>query len=153
MLQEQFASRLTISALAKAAGASRTPLIHQFTGAFGRSPSDYLARVRVREGMRRLRGSRDSVDEVARQVGYQSGSKFYARLRRYTGMIPSQVRSLCDVAFEQLIEARVSLRPPHDDPPGLARLRLARAVDRRRGNRRVSDRRSRSRFARLPVGS
>ena len=109
LLEQRFAEPLTLETLAQAAGASRTILGQQFTRIFGLTPSDYLARLRVREGLRRLRHGGDSVEAVAQAVGYKSENKFYARVRAYTGLRPSQVRELEDAAFDALLERSVPL--------------------------------------------
>lgn len=109
ILEERFAEPLTVAALAQAAGASRTILGQQFMRIFGLTLSDYLARVRVREGLRRLRRCGNSVETAAQAVGYKSENKFYARVRTYTGLRPSQVRELDDAAFEGMLERYVPL--------------------------------------------
>ncbi|HET7698319.1 MAG TPA: AraC family transcriptional regulator [Vicinamibacterales bacterium] len=114
ILEAQFAEPLTIDTLGQAAGASRTILGQQFTRTFGLTPSDYLARVRVREGLRRLRHRGDSVATAAQAVGYQSENKFYARVRVYTGLTPSRVKELDEAAFEDLLARCVPLMvSPH----------------------------------------
>jgi AraC-like DNA-binding protein len=59
--------------------------------------------------MSRLRTSTESIDEIARACGYQS-NKFYAAVRRFTGLTPSQVRALDDGEFQRLLEERLPLR-------------------------------------------
>jgi AraC-like DNA-binding protein len=107
-LQQHFAERLTIEAVARSAGCSRTTLLEQFTSVLGISPSEYLARLRVREGnLRRLRASDGSVETAARDAGYQSVNKFYARIKRYTGLSPSEVRRMDETAFERILVERL----------------------------------------------
>jgi AraC-like DNA-binding protein len=112
LLQERFAEPLTLPALARMAGSSRTTLIGQFTRVFGIGPVEYRARIQIRDALRRLRASHASIDDVAVAVGYQAASKFYGRLRRYTGLTPAQVRQLPEREFEQLMSTRLSLRQP-----------------------------------------
>ena len=109
ILQERFAEPITMETLAQAAGASRTILGQQFSRMIGVTPSDFLARVRVREGLLRLRRSSESVDTVAQSVGYRSENKFYGRIRTYTGLRPSQVRELPDAAFDDMLEGCLPL--------------------------------------------
>jgi AraC-like DNA-binding protein len=108
-MHAHFAERFTTQALVRAAGCSRTTLMHQFTNLFGISPAEYVARLRIREGLRRLRASEDSVDDAARRVGYQSVNKFYARIRKYTGLTPSEVRELNNVRFEWILNDRLCI--------------------------------------------
>ncbi len=60
---------MTIEALSKAAGASRSVLIERFTRFLGEPPLTYLARWRLQLAARLLRTSRKSVIEVALDVG------------------------------------------------------------------------------------
>ena len=142
-LQQQFANTVPLYELARAAGTSRSRLIEQFTDAFGLPPSEYRLRLRVREGLRRLRTSDDSVDRAARQVGYQSGSKFSKQVQRSTGLTPSDVRMLDDDTFYQLLEERVTLRPVRIEERHLMlSASIAHAADRRRHERRAAERRA-----------
>jgi AraC-like DNA-binding protein len=110
-LEEAFAEPLTIPQVAEAVGSSRTTLIDQFTAAFGMPPAEYLGRVRIREGLRRLRQRNDTVERVAAEVGYRSSNKFYARMGPYTDLTPSEVRAMPPMEFEQWLDDRISLRP------------------------------------------
>ena len=112
ILQERFAEAFTIGELARASGCSSTTLRNQFDDALRLSPFQYLTRVRIREGLRRLRKSSDTIEEASRFGGYQSCNKFSRRVRRYTGLTPSDVRDLGDEAFDRLLEERMPLVAP-----------------------------------------
>ena len=103
ILRERFFELHTLESLARAVGCSRTTLMVQFRRFFGLSPLEYQARVRVAEGMRLLRTATINGDEVARDVGYQSANKFYARLRRHAQLRASQVRALSDDEFNAVL--------------------------------------------------
>jgi AraC-like DNA-binding protein len=75
----------------------------------GLTPSEFLVRVRVREGLCLLRTTTASVEDVARLVGYQSSNKFYGRVHGYTGLRPSQVRELDGPAFEHMLDECIPL--------------------------------------------
>ena len=133
LLEEAFAEALTINQLSQAVGCSRTTLIAQFTAAFGMPPAEYLARVRICEGLRRLRRPGQTVEKAAAEVGYRSGNKFSARMRRYTDLTPSRVREMTEKQLEQLLEDRVSLRFPVAERRQVSNpARAALAADRRR---------------------
>jgi AraC-like DNA-binding protein len=66
----------------------------------------------MRQGLRRSRTSTETIDEVARKVGYQTDAKFSARVRRSTGLTPAQVRDLDDDDFEDLLAEQLALRAP-----------------------------------------
>ena len=110
LLEQAFAQPLTLPRIAETVRCSRTTLIEQFTAAFGLPPAEYLARVRMREGLRRLRRLSETVENVAIEVGYRSGNKFYARMRRYADVTASEVRRMTEREFGQLLEDRISLR-------------------------------------------
>ena len=137
LLEQAFAQPLTLPRIADAVRCSRTTLIEQFTAAFGLPPAEYLARVRMREGLRRLRRLSETVENVATEVGYRSGNKFYARMRRYADITPSEVRRMTEPEFGQLLEDRISLRCTVRERRHAVKLPIAVvAADRRRGDRR-----------------
>jgi AraC-like DNA-binding protein len=91
-------------------GCSRTTLIQQFRAQFGVTPAQYLARLRVREGIRLLRESHAPVEEVAARVGYRSANKFHRRVLRETKLSPSQLRKMDAGALHQMMQERVPLQ-------------------------------------------
>jgi AraC-like DNA-binding protein len=109
LLDELFAEPWRVATLARLNGCSRTTLSEQFDQFVGFPPSEYLARVRTRKLMIRLRTSSDSNDDVARASGYQS-NKFYRRVRELTGLTPSQIRALDEREFQRLLEECIPLR-------------------------------------------
>jgi AraC-like DNA-binding protein len=138
LLEQTFAEPLTLPRIAEAVRCSRTTLIEQFTAAFGLPPAEYLARVRMREGLRRLRRPSETVENVATEVGYRSGNKFYARMRRYADVTPSEVRRMTEAEFGQLLEDRISLRCTVRERHHAVKLPIAVvAADRRRADRRT----------------
>lgn len=74
------------------------------------SSAEYLARVRVREGLCRLLTTTDTVDDASIFSGYRSCSKFYRRVFRYTGMTPAAIRTLSLDAFDRRLEECLPLR-------------------------------------------
>ena len=104
LLDEQFAGPPTVRELAKRVGCSKTTFVELFSSEFGLPPSEYVARLRIREGLLRLRRTSEPVDEIARSVGYESVNKFYARLRTFTGLKPLQVRQLTEREFRRLMQ-------------------------------------------------
>jgi transcriptional regulator GlxA family with amidase domain len=51
----------------------------------GRSPLSYVRDMRVEFAVHRLRTTRDSIDEIAAEVGYQDGVTLRTLLRQRTG--------------------------------------------------------------------
>jgi AraC-like DNA-binding protein len=109
ILEERFREPITMAVLATGTSCSESSLRRQFRRLFGVPPAEYLARVRIRHGLCRLRETNDAIEDVARWAGYQSGNKFYARIRSYTGVRPGDIRAMDDGAFADLIAVRLSL--------------------------------------------
>jgi AraC-like DNA-binding protein len=82
----------TIDALAEEAGASRTVLVERFATYLGEAPLAYLTRWRLQLAARRLVSSRDTVLQVALDVGYASEAAFSRAFRREFGMPPGRHR-------------------------------------------------------------
>jgi AraC-like DNA-binding protein len=109
ILRERAAESWTTARLAREVGCCPTTLRRQFA-TLGLSPAEYLARVRVASALRQLRRGGVTVEDAAMHAGFRSGSKFYGRVSRYTGMTPTAVRKLPLEAFERVLEDRLSLR-------------------------------------------
>jgi AraC-like DNA-binding protein len=78
--------------LAERSGLGQTALGEAFKAVTGRSPTDYVIRLRLDEGRRRLRTSRDSVAMIAAQVGLADPAYFSRLFRRHFGITPRQAR-------------------------------------------------------------
>jgi AraC-like DNA-binding protein len=91
-LHQQPARRWTVEALAREAGGSRSTLADRFAHYLNEAPMAYLARWRLRLGARLLVTTRQSVLEVAGQVGYESEAAFNRAFRRAYGAPPGRYR-------------------------------------------------------------
>lgn len=78
--------------LAKAAGMSVPNFFRCFRRVTGSTPIGFLRRVRINQAKRRLIESRDSIKEVAEQVGYSDQFYFSRDFKHHTGMSPSDFR-------------------------------------------------------------
>ncbi|CAL9662309.1 HTH-type transcriptional repressor PurR [Streptomyces sp. enrichment culture] len=78
--------------LAQAAGVSEDHLGKLFHRRYGLTMWEYLTRLRVRRAAERLRTSEDSVQSVARAVGFRDRSHFSRAFRRVTGVAPRAYR-------------------------------------------------------------
>jgi transcriptional regulator GlxA family with amidase domain len=110
MLRGRAAERWTTARLAHEVGCCSTTLMQQFVQSLGLSPAEYLARVRVREGLRRLWTTTDTVENASIYAGYRSCNKFYRRVIRYTGTTPAAVRGLEWETFERTLDDCLPLR-------------------------------------------
>jgi AraC-like DNA-binding protein len=82
----------TIDQLASQAGASRSVLAERFARFLGESPLAYLARWRMQLAARKLQTTRDTIINVAAEVGYESEAAFSRAFRREFGLPPAQYR-------------------------------------------------------------
>jgi AraC-like DNA-binding protein len=97
-LHERPAERWTLDALAREAHVSRATLARRFAQQVGVPPLAYLADWRMQLAARRLRDSGESVEEVARGVGYSSEFAFNRAFARHRGVPPGRYRRLARAA-------------------------------------------------------
>nr|WP_298163888.1 helix-turn-helix domain-containing protein [uncultured Pseudomonas sp.] len=64
----------------------------RFTRATGLTPIEYVQRLRVEDGKRRLERTETSIDEISWQVGYEDPAFFRRLFKRRTGMTPGAYR-------------------------------------------------------------
>jgi AraC-like DNA-binding protein len=82
----------TVEALASQVALSRSAFAARFRRLTGCSPMRYVARVRMRRAADYLRGSRKSLDEIARLTGYESDVALSKAFRRHFGASPGLFR-------------------------------------------------------------
>ncbi|WP_328491765.1 substrate-binding domain-containing protein [Streptomyces sp. NBC_00414] len=78
--------------VAQAAGVSPDHLGKLFQQRYGLTVWEYLTRLRIRRAAERLRSSNDSVQSVARAVGFRDRAYFSRVFRRVTGAAPHHYR-------------------------------------------------------------
>lgn len=91
-LQKHFAEVVRMSDLARHLGLSRARMFAVFKQASGLSPNDYLTRYRVQQAAGRLRGTRQSVTEIALGCGFSSSQYFSHVFRKYANTSPGEFR-------------------------------------------------------------
>ncbi len=82
----------TVESLAQAAGLSRAVFAKRFADVLGEGPVTYLTGWRMRLAARRLTGGRESLSELAHQLGYDSEFAFSRAFKRQTGQSPGAYR-------------------------------------------------------------
>ena len=82
----------TVDSLAAAAGVSRSAFAERFAALVGVPPAQYVARWRMRLAAGRLRDGRQTVAEVAAEIGYDSAPSFSRAFKRVVGMPPNALR-------------------------------------------------------------
>lgn len=84
---------ISLELLSEQLGVSKYHLLRIFKAATGLSPNDYCNRVRIENAMKLLNDTNWSVERIAEQVGFSSGSYFIKVFRKMTGTTPGNVRS------------------------------------------------------------
>ncbi|MBA3845560.1 MAG: helix-turn-helix transcriptional regulator, partial [Planctomycetes bacterium] len=83
----------TLAEMAAWAGVSPGHLALRFKRVYGRTPLEHVTRLRIEEAARRLRDDpRDSVTDVALDLGFCSSQYFAEVFKRVQGVTPSAWR-------------------------------------------------------------
>jgi AraC-like DNA-binding protein len=98
VMHDRPAERWTLEALAREVHLSRASLARRFNELVGEPPLTYLARWRMHVAAQRLKHSADTVDTVARDVGYTSEFAFNRAFARHHGQPPGRYRRLARAA-------------------------------------------------------
>ena len=91
-IEREYARRLTVAALARAAERSPYRFIRDFRRAFGITPGQHLRAERMRRARHLLTSTPTPVSDVCRLVGYTSLGTFSRVFRAATGESPSAYR-------------------------------------------------------------
>jgi AraC-like DNA-binding protein len=94
LLHARPAEPWTLERLAREAHLSRTTLARKFTEAVGEPPLAYLTRWRMHLAAARLKHTTDTVEKIAREVGYTSEHAFNRAFARHHGHPPGRYRQL-----------------------------------------------------------
>lgn len=86
------ARRWSVDDLAAIARQSRATFLRRFREATGDAPMAYLTRWRMAMAARALRDRRRTIDQIALDVGYDSGAAFSKAFRKVTGVTPAAFR-------------------------------------------------------------
>lgn len=97
-LHDRPGERWTLDLLAFEAHVSRATLARRFAETVGEPPLAYLARWRMHLAAQRLKHSDDSIDTIARAVGYTSEFAFNRAFARHRGEPPGRYRRLSRAA-------------------------------------------------------
>ncbi|MFF5515607.1 AraC family transcriptional regulator [Streptomyces coeruleorubidus] len=92
LLKDDPAHSWTVAALAAKVGVSRAALARRFTALVGEPPMTYLTGWRLALAADRLRDFEDTLDAVARRVGYGSAFALSTAFKRVYGVSPVEYR-------------------------------------------------------------
>lgn len=92
LLRHRFDQPHTTPSLARAVGLSTSHLRRRFKATFGRTPMEYLERVRMEEAAQLIQNAELSIKEVARKVGYLNANNFSTAFKRFHGRPPQSHR-------------------------------------------------------------
>ncbi|MFI5720829.1 cupin domain-containing protein [Nocardia sp. NPDC051750] len=93
LLQHNPAHAWTVAALAQEVGASRAALARRFTELVGEPPMAFLTEWRLDLAADLLQGTEDTVEAIARKVGYGSAFALSTAFKRHFGVSPREHRS------------------------------------------------------------
>ncbi len=82
----------SLESLALEAGMSRSIIANRFRDLVGTTPMNYLLSIRMQLAKRYIEQNTDSLDNIAQQVGYTSGSAFKKAFKRFYNRTPASFR-------------------------------------------------------------
>ncbi|MDQ0111019.1 AraC family transcriptional regulator [Paenibacillus harenae] len=91
-MELSFAQPESLEEIANVAGLSKYYFARLFVQTTGMSPMDYITKLRIEKAVQLLRGSKLTVDEIAKAVGYANGSYFSKVFRGKIGFPPGDFR-------------------------------------------------------------
>ena len=92
-MQQRYAEKALLGALAQQQSISPRTLVRRFQRALGMSPQAYLQMLRIDAAQRMLTRTQLAVDRIGQQVGYSDGGFFKRVFRSHTGMSPAAWRT------------------------------------------------------------
>jgi AraC family transcriptional regulator len=95
-IHSNFEKPLMLSDMARAAYLSRHHFLRLFKHVHDVTPHEYLQRKRTSVAARLLRGSELAVEEIVKQVGFDSRSTLFRAMRRFHGVTPRECRRTND---------------------------------------------------------
>ncbi len=91
-LEKNYAESITVDELAAIAHMSRRSFIRAFEAAIGHAPIEYLNILRINHAASLLRGTDDTVTEIAFRVGFSDSNYFARRFHAAMGATPREYR-------------------------------------------------------------
>jgi AraC-like DNA-binding protein len=95
-IHSNFDRPLMLTDMARAAFLSRHHFLRLFKHVHDVTPHEYLQRKRTSVAARLLRGSELAVEDIVKQVGFDSRSTLFRAMRRFHGVTPRECRQTAD---------------------------------------------------------
>ncbi|MEY6433675.1 helix-turn-helix domain-containing protein [Thioalkalicoccus limnaeus] len=81
-----------VAAMARLSGLSERSLVRRFQKATDMTPIEYIHRIRIEEAKQMLEATRDPVEAIAQDLGYEDASFFTRLFKRDVKLTPTQYR-------------------------------------------------------------
>jgi transcriptional regulator GlxA family with amidase domain len=91
-LATHFSVASPVEEMVRRSGLAERTFKRRFTDATGFAPIDYVQRLRIEDGKRRLERTDAPADEISWKVGYEDAAFFRRLFKRVTGMTPGAYR-------------------------------------------------------------
>lgn len=92
-IETNYAQLVSLDELAENLHVSKYHLQRTFAEKVGLTPHEYTNRIRIERAMELLRQTESSIEEIAKLVGFSSGSYFIKVFAKLTGMTPGAFRN------------------------------------------------------------
>lgn len=102
---EHFAEANPVARMVAHSGLPERTFTRRFTAATGFSPVEYVQTLRIEAARRLLERTREPIEEVASQVGYEDPTFFRRLFKRKTGVTPARYRQRWQEAIRRHREA------------------------------------------------
>ncbi len=91
-MKANYANNITIDEIAEFVNLSSRHFKRRFKQATGDSPLHYLQTIRIEAGKKRLETTKDTVNEITYQIGYEDSSTFRRLFKKQVGLTPKEYR-------------------------------------------------------------
>lgn len=92
-VQSHIAEKITVSSIAERLGKNSSYLCTHFKQTTGKTLSEYINEMKVREGMRLLKSTDLPLLEISVRLGFSSQNYFHTVFRKIAGMTPNEYRN------------------------------------------------------------
>lgn len=97
LFESRYDSRISLDMLCQRHAVSKQGLIRKFRQHTGKTPTEYLLAVRLRQSKSLLKETALSVGQIAERCGFESVYYFSSFFKRATGTSPTDFRRLLDI--------------------------------------------------------